>query len=432
MSGVRLKRITSGVILLLFSCWQISIGFASSPAANKTTSVVIQAYEDEISDDISRDSAAALRKVLPKLSNTHIISPELVNNVLTYYQKESLSTSQEKQTAIQNLTQSKDHYFSFHYDEALAEVASAIDFFRKGNISENGALLQDALLTQGVISKAAGKKKLALKSFREAAKLDPFYKIDRMLFAPSVVAMYEKQQSEILKKENGSLKIETTPPAAEVYINGILHGVTPLEHSKIPAGNYNVVIKTNKYYPIKKNISIKNGQKILIKEKLKWKRNNVSKSSKPTKDTKALINEGLQLASLLKADKAVLINCNETKHGNVMVARMVDRKYRAAYRAVVYEYKTVEQRPQAIAGVAKVLAAQADANLLDDPMAYLDPEGLGDPILLGARKKKIYKRPWFWGTIGGLAAAALAGGLAAALSSGGDSSGTGSVNVQFE
>ncbi|MFH1874098.1 MAG: PEGA domain-containing protein [Pseudomonadota bacterium] len=431
MSGVRLNRITSGVLILLFLSWQIAPGFASDSTQN-TTSVIIKSYNDEISDEVSEDSAAALRQVLPKISNTHILSPELVKNVLNYYQKESSSFSQEKQNAIQNLTQSKDHYFSFHYDEALAEVASAIDFFSKGDLSKNGAMLQDSLLTQGVIAKAAGKKDLAQKSFESAVKLDPFYKIDRMLFAPSVVALYEEQQTEIFNQEKGSLKIDSTPPAAEIYINGILHGVTPLEYPEVPVGAYNIVIKTNKYQPVEKNISLQAGQKVLVKEKLRWSDKKEVAAPKPTQDTRALINEGIQLADLLKADKAILINCDETKNGNVIVARMVDRKYRAGYRAVVYEYKTIEERPQAIAGVAKVLAAQADANLLDDPMQYLDPDGLGDPILLGARKNKIYKRPWFWATIGGLAAAALAGGLVAAFSSGGGSSGTGSVNVEFK
>jgi tetratricopeptide (TPR) repeat protein len=420
------------IIISLFLFWETSPGFAQN--AN-TNSLIVRSQKDGLSDAETEDAVAALRKVLPQIGNIQIISPQLVHTVLAYQHKKESVPSKDETEAMDILARAKEHYFSFHYAEAMAEVSQAVDFFSQGDISSRGALLQDALLTQGLIAKAAGQKKVAREAFLRAVRLDPFYKINRTNFPPSIVKLYERQQNELFKGAMGSLTVETGPAAAEVYINGILQGVTPLTFEEIPAGTYALFIKTNKYQPLQKTITINDGLEIVLQEKLNWlSQTGDSAEPSPALNTQELIHQGVEQANLLAADKVVFVNCDEGKGGNVLVARMIDRKYRAAYRGIVYHYQSIEERPQAIAEVAKILAIQAEANLLDDPLQYLDPDGLGDPILLGNRKKAYYKKPLFWGIIGA-AAAALAGGLIFGLSSsgsGGASPDTGSVNVQFK
>jgi len=446
MSQVKLRarKVVAWMAILLVLTWNIPEAFcsnsntASLPISSSnednfsSTSVIIYPVKDNISDNVTKDAAAALQAVLPKIANVYVISPKLVDNVLSYYQKSTNEPSDEKKNAFEKLAQAKEHYFSFQYDEALVEVSSAVEYFSQSNIAENGMILQDALLTQGVIAKSAGDKNLTIKAFQRAVQIDPFYKIDRMAFAPSIVAIYESEQQKIVQQAGGSLKIETTPPAAEVYINGILKGVTPFNVQKIPDGSYSLMIKTNRYYPIEKTIIISQGQESVLNEKLRWIKEDAKVSDNKVTDAQSQIREGARIGQLLKADKVILVNCDEVKGDNVVVARMIDIKYRAAYRGIIYSYNAVEERAQAIAGVAEVLGYQANAKLLNDPMKYLDPDGLGDPLLLGARRKKFYKSPIFWGAIGLAVAGAIAGGVAAALSSGGSSGSSGSVNVQFK
>lgn len=394
-------------------------------------SVVVHPQLDGTSDEISRNAAAALREALPHIVPMHIISPKIVENVLSYYKDVNGDYSSEKRMAVENLAQAKKHYFGFQYEVALAEVKRAIEILDAGRISENGAMLQDALLTQCLIAKAAGEKGLARKSLSRVITLNPYYQIDRLSYPPSIVELYQESRRQSQNQETGSLRVESNPRAAEVYINGIVQGVTPLNLSKLPVGAYTMLMKTNKYEPIEKIVIISKDKEVIIKEKLKWLDRQKSKKQKISDQAKSQIKEGIRIANLLKADKAILVNCEETSGKKMFFARMVDRKYRAAYKPLVVEYESSEERTQAIAEAAQVLAMQAKADILSNPQKYLDQEGLGDPVLLTKRKKELHKKPLFWGAIGTVAAGALAGGLAAVLVSG-SSSETGSLAIRFK
>lgn len=411
-----------------------SISFATPKIDESySLSVVVYPKVDGTSDELSRDAAAALREALPHVTPMHIVSPQIVENVLSYYQKVDVEASSDKQVAKENLSRAKEHYFGFEYDIALAEVKKAIQILSAGNISENGTLLQDALLTQALISKASNNKDLARESLEKVANLNPNYQIDRLSYPPSIVELYLESHRKIQDKGRCSLRVKSDPAAAEVYLNGIIQGVTPLNLDQLPAGNYAMLMKTNKYESIEKTVAISKGEKVVINEKLRWLGNKKKavENRKSNENAKAQIEEGIRIANLLKADKAILINCEEKKNKKIVFARMMDRKYQAGFRPLIVEYGPAEERADAIAKVAEALAAQAKADITKDPMKYLDKEGIGDPVLLSKRKKELHKKPLFWGAIGTVAAGALAGGLAAAFAFG-SSPETGSLAIRFK
>lgn len=423
------------VVLVLFWEFMPSLSYCqeAGPGDFSRPSVVVHAQSDGVSDELSEDVAAALREALPHIHPVHIISLEITENVLSYYGSEAGSVPQQN-SAAEFLARAKEHYFGFQYDEALAEVKKAVEILSNGRISENGALQHDALLTQAIIARAANDKELAGKSLEDAVRLNPFYRIDRLAFPPSVVELYEGARSGFFKREKGMLNVETNPPAAEIYINGIMQGVSPFELGDVPEGIYTLLIKTNKYDPIEKEVRIVAGQTVSVNEKLKWAGNTKSSMKKQNKleSAKAQIAEGLRISELLKADKAVMVDCDETRGRGQVLIRMVDRRYRAAHKPLLVGYSGEQDKPQAIADAANVLAEQIKADIASNPMKYLDSEGIGDPVLLGKRKREFHKQPFFWGAIGTLAAGALAGGIAAALSGGGSSPDTGTLAVQFK
>lgn len=425
MITVRYRRIVSCVALFLALSWNILPSIARSQDLENSynTSIVIWPILDKTSDNATSDAAAALRQALPLVTPVHIVSPEIAEQVVAYHQKEGSAAG--KDAAMEALSLAKEHYFQFRYDEASAEVARAIE-------SLQGAALHDALLTQGLIAKAAGNPMLARQSFDQAVRLNPFYLIDRKTFPPSVVELFEVSRSGLMSGEKGALHVETDPAAAEVFINGIVQGVTPLNLPQVPVGSYSVLIKTNKYQPLEKTIDIKGGEKVIVREKLKWTNDHTGVAKRQSESARAEIDEGLRIAELLKVDKAILVNCDETEKGaGVLKARMFDRQYRSAYRQLVVEYGNAAEKPQAIADMTEALASMSKVNLLGNPMKYLDPDGLGDPVLLTGRKKEFYKKPIFWGAVGTAAAGAIIGGILAAMS-GGSSPDRGSVAVQFK
>lgn len=431
MNRVRSKRIASLISTLLVFSWNLLPSLSDAGQNAYDFSIVIQPQNDGVSDEITGDITVVLRKALPVIMPVHVVSQQITNEVLAYHQRDGVAESAGKESASEMLSRAKEHYFQLQYDEALAEASRAVDLLFSGDLADNGSLLQDALLTQAIVAKAADKPALAKDSFDRAVHLNPFYLIDRKLFSPSIVEMFEKSRSELMRGAKGSLSVQTDPEAAEVFLNGILQGVTPLDLPQIPAGSYILSIKTNKYQPVSKTITITDGQRIVMNEKLMWIKTQEGKKSTQIQNAKAEIEEGLRIADNLKTDKAVIIDCDESGRGGTIYARMVDRQFRAAHRPIIVEYAAKEERAQAIADLAQTLANLARINLLSDPMKYLDPDGLGDPILLAGKKREIYKRPIFWGAIGTAAAGAIVGGIMAAMS-GGDSPRTGSVAVQFK
>jgi hypothetical protein len=387
---------------------------------------VVWPVKDGLNDPESEDVAAALRRALPLVTTAHVVSDDLVEKVVSYYADSAGNTSGSRNGTEEILSRAKEHYFQFQYDEALAEISRVVETLSAGAVAENGALLLDALITQGVIARSAGKPDLTKTAFEMAVRLNPFYRIDYRSFPPSIIDIFEQSRNALMRGEKGALRVETDPNSAEVFINGVMQGVTPLGLDEVPAGSYSVLIKTNKYEPFEKTVKISNSEKTVVSEKLRWTGDGFVGKAKKTQDARAEISEGLRIADLLKVDKAILIDCE----GNLITARMIDSRYRASHKPIVVDYPP-EERVAAIADLAETLAQLAQINLLSDPMKYLDPEGLGDPILLTGRKRELYKKPLFWGAIGTAAAGAIVGGILAATS-GGSSSDTGSVAVQFK
>jgi len=142
------------------------------------------------------------------------------------------------------------------------------------------------------------------------------------------------------------------------------------------------------------------------------------------------IAEALRVAEIMKADRAVLLTVNESTQGSGMArARLVDRKYRAAFKPIMASYNS-QNRAKVLDEFYVEITKTLGRDIADHPDKYLDPNGTADPILLGNQKKKIYSQPVFWGAVGTAVAGALAGGILAATA-GGSSSDEGSVRVRF-
>jgi len=67
----------------------------------------------------------------------------------------------------------------------------------------------------------------------------------------------------------GSLRIESEPSEADVYINGQNMGKTPYNLASIAQGNYNVELKAENFEPLKQIVKIQSGQLSELKPKMK-------------------------------------------------------------------------------------------------------------------------------------------------------------------
>lgn len=65
------------------------------------------------------------------------------------------------------------------------------------------------------------------------------------------------EQAPAAKKS--SLSILSDPGGAQVFINGVLYGKTPL-HLSLPAGTYNLRLEKTGYLTVKEEVKVKEGE----------------------------------------------------------------------------------------------------------------------------------------------------------------------------
>lgn len=425
-------------VQFLFPCNLLS-------ATTSSKAIVVVSVHDGISDNISDDLVDSFSKALAG-QKLQVVTKDKVETVLNYYQpdKKEVSGNLEAEEAM---SRAKDHYYNFDYPEALAQILKAIKLMESepSRISDHGTSLRDAYVVAGIIEKSnKGGSGAAGEYFEKALKIDPQYSIDEKAFPPSIVDLFKGVRAKFSQgNKTGSILVETDPKVAEVYVNGVLKGVTPIVMSSLPEGDYSVAIKTNKYKTVEKKVALKTDDTVKIKEKLAW---TASPGEKPSKvkniltskdDARYLISEGVRIAEILKVPKVVLIDADQVENGSGEIAiRMVDRTYKAGHNPVVIGYTSSKKSLAAdLSKASSILVSQYNANILNDPQKNLDPDGIGDPVLLGKRKRALLALPAFWAIVGGILAATAGGATAAVVMGGGDSgsgSGTGSVNVQFK
>lgn len=413
-------RACSIIVLCIFLITSISL--PASAAKGLSVAVAPARASAASSEEVARSVAS----LLSRTTSYHIIDRGIVRQVVAYHHGPSAPVGFVG--AREHLARAQEHYFHLHYEDAAAEARRAVRVLERDSSSlhDKGRLLFDALMTQAMIARAMKDDELMGIALSRAAGLDPLRELDRALYPPSVVKLFGRSRAASAKRGVGALRVRTHPAVAEIYLNGIPCGITPATLNDLPAGDYALMIRTNKYAPVKKSVIVTAGKTKSVSAKLVWQR------GKGKSVRRGEIDEALALADLLKADRAVLLSTEEKKDGSgEMRARLVDRTYRAAYRPIIARYDAA-RRDGVMEEFANEIAEQLRYDLASNPADLLDPEGNADPVLLGRNKRKLYRQPLFWGAVGTVVAGAIAGGVIAAIGGGGSSDDRGNVRVRFQ
>lgn len=408
--------------------------FSAKKDAHGRFSIVVVPLIDGESDKESKNVAQEIAQALKFADEIHVIDTELAARVIEYSNNTVASQNLAIGHASDSLAKAKEKYFQFRYEDAekeLSQSISSLESLSKTDASA-GALLVDALVSRAVIAKSRGNEKEMRQSLAAALKNNPKLDLKSEEYPPSIVSVLEEERAAMKLGPVGEVFVSSTPAAAEVYINGSLAGVTPIELKDIPAGGLNLAIKANKYETIEKNIQVHAGGRIKISERLKWAGAFPSNEAQISRDAAAEVHEGLRVAGAMKAEKAIIIDVDQEKKGEEIKVRMVDAKLRAGHRQIILKRNNEEAGSMTgLSDVSRLLANEAAIDLTDDPARYIDPLGIAKPLLLDKRKRHFKKSPVFWGVLGAIAAGALGGGLAAAFAGGGSGDGLGNVKVNF-
>ena len=412
------QKIISIVMLLI-----LAVDFRVLYAASSVSRVLVYAGEDAYSDPFIGEVAEDFSEILSSWGYK-VVEPAKALDLAKYHDAGKVSRSSEP---TRMLVRAKEDYFEFRYADAIAGLMQAEKFIHERNdgILRFGDILLDAKISKAVIEKARGKMAEARKSIEDALRINPLLQLSEEGYPPSMIALFEDVRTSFVSG-SGSIEVDSKPPAVDIYVNGVLHGQTPMRISPLPDGKYFLELRGARYDPVVKEVNLINGASVEVKAKLKW-----AKGGGPLPQSEVDEFElARDLARESKSDKVIILRGSGGAKNRALYARMFDSRLGSSHRPIMLKSMGEDDAKfDSLARLAKEISAQLREDPLADPSKVTDPKGRGDPMILINRKKKFYLTPWFWGAAGLVIAGAVAGGIAASMGSSGD--GSGRVNVRF-
>lgn len=390
--------------------------------------ISVQPILDNDSDEKSVALARTISDALILATSHSIVDFEKARSVLKY--NEGSKNGDPLEQAAKEIAKAKEDYFAFNYKGAIDGLKAAIaELEGYGDLSSTGALLAEAHLSLALIARTKNDEKLSAQSIANVLWIDPLIEISEKDFPPSFKSFFDDTKKNYLASANtGSITVATSPPVAEIYLNGNFKGVSPISFTNLPEGSYKISIKAAKYAVVVRSVDVHAGKETKVKERISWSDSNSQKNT-PIDDPAANIRDALAMANIVKADKMIVVNSSQ-KSGTLI--RMVDAKLGASHRPFLISTSVGdEDELAAVAKAAEFLSVQSDEEILKDPVKRIDPIGIGDPVILGKRRNRSFlASPVFLGAVGLGIAGAIAGGVFAATSGSGDD--YGAVKVRFK
>lgn len=154
------------------------------------------------------------------------------------------------QKARELLGRGKEQYDNLELDAAIEELSKAIEEFKKaaGRLG-GGEDYLEALLYLGAAHILSGDNERGTESFRTVAMFDKRKILDPKVFPPSMIEIFDKTKEDVTSSPVGTVLVKSNPNAAEVYLNGVFKGITPLTLVKIPEGLHFVRVEKDGYLP---------------------------------------------------------------------------------------------------------------------------------------------------------------------------------------
>ena len=99
-------------------------------------------------------------------------------------------------------------------------------------------LLTDVYIYWGSALVLSGKKNQGEKIFRRLLVLHPDAQLDSMVFPPSLTATFNRIANEVQRSATGGLRVDSSTLGAEVWVDGIFRGISPVTLERLVEGEH--------------------------------------------------------------------------------------------------------------------------------------------------------------------------------------------------
>lgn len=213
----------------------VSISAAVATAAPKT--LVVAAGDCQSVELVTglNDFSTALREKL----KSDLYEPDVVLDIVRPRPTRSLEDVERQVESARTL------FYNGQHDRALDLLKQALAELERAPLAgQPWKVTAPALALQGVVLTSLNKKSDAAEAFRRVLRVEPSHSLSSDEFTPSVISQFEGFRKELARQKKGVTQVQSTPPGAEVLVEGRVMGVTPLKLELTPS-TYRLAVRAN-------------------------------------------------------------------------------------------------------------------------------------------------------------------------------------------
>ena len=213
----------------------VSVWAAVSTAAPRT--LVVGAGDCSSVELVTglNDFSGALRDKL----KSDLYEPDVVLDIVRPRPTRSLEDVERQVESARTL------FYNGQHDRALDLLKQALAELERAPLAgQPWKVTAQALALQGVVLTSLNKKPDAAEAFRRVLRVEPTHTLSTDEFTPSVIAQFESFRKELARLKKSVTQVQSTPPGAEVLVEGRVMGVTPLK-LELVASTYRLAVRAN-------------------------------------------------------------------------------------------------------------------------------------------------------------------------------------------
>lgn len=210
----------------------------SSATAPSGTALVVEPVASADAAAFAAKVSELLRAEIEEKGMTTLSEDELLARAGATQESVALHKAREA------LAKGKDEYLQLDMAAAVKTLGEARRRFQRA-LLETGVFepYAETLAYQGAAYLDLEDEPAARAAFLDLVRVRPRYQLDPAVYAPQVLAAFERAREDAEKMPRGSLQIVSSPPLARVIVDGVERGETPLTVTDLLAGSHAVRVE---------------------------------------------------------------------------------------------------------------------------------------------------------------------------------------------
>ncbi len=278
-----------------------------------------------------------------------------------------------------------------NWEDAAEDLETAVSSYLSSfAVKVNQEQITEAMVLLGVAYQLGGDKKGAERAYVRATEYRPRDEHDLSSFPGAVADLYAKARAGVLAREQISFEVRTTPPHAEVWVNGRYAGLSPTFIAGYPGPQYIHVDKHG--YARLGRVEHMDKSGAVIEVKLEAARRKPAWESIKERLADVFLgavepNDLTELQGLTAASAAVIMLATGTREKMKVHLALANLNGRQVVNRVELELPWMRRDKEAMERlVAKLFKAPE-----------VPPESRGPRVV----SDSVFRKWWFWAVIGG-------------------------------